>query len=600
SKLLKSIELEEDINFRKANEERKFLIDELSRILPKRDLEKLVLESLSFKMGKISQGEFQQYLIRLSEDAELSPKPYSNLIRFTRYITIYEDIDLIKLFSEVEEFEDYIREKIFRNDEEKELYNLTKTVRTIKKLFEISLSNNDYNFIISKKRYFNRALLSEFIRKSYLKYKLPFRHEYDLDVIFDSMDEAIQFYNIAQKRNNAMISNTIEAMRQNNEQVVALITGGFHSKGLAGLLKEKGLSYLVIMPKFKEGDERPYLAILTNKRQPYEELLETGEYILAVRAYFYTGSEHDLKEAIFYSIGRAYDEGMPVNPLLKRWLKLFTYDYYAFSDIVKKWAGEGKRPITPKQLADLFGFKLKLNFTQDGKIKSVEITEDLERETGFWIESVRVGSEKIIVVKQVKDGITEIEIALTKGEDGKYNIDLVPPQAKRILKRRSKEAKKEIGRQIEIEITRERIAEQISKLLDLNNANTKAERDEIKALVIQKIKTPDGKSVKEGINIENLVARVIKSKGYRLPKDWRSNKELAEAIGTFAEGILPKSVPEETSLKNIVRNLSGHERGEISNYLYGITNISTAIEKLFNEGQPDLAGKIAILSIEKE
>ena len=98
SKLLKSIDLEKEIDFRKANEERKLLIDELSKVLPKRELEKLVLESLSFKMGKISQAEFHQYLVRLSEDIEISPEPYSNLIKFTRYITVYEDIDLIALF----------------------------------------------------------------------------------------------------------------------------------------------------------------------------------------------------------------------------------------------------------------------------------------------------------------------------------------------------------------------------------------------------------------------------------------------------------------------------------------------------------------------
>ena len=103
SKLLKSIEYEKDIDFKKANEERKILIDELSKALPKRELEKLVLESLSFKMGKISQVEFHQYLIRLSEDIKLSPTPYSNLIKFTRYIATYEDIDLIALFGEVEE-----------------------------------------------------------------------------------------------------------------------------------------------------------------------------------------------------------------------------------------------------------------------------------------------------------------------------------------------------------------------------------------------------------------------------------------------------------------------------------------------------------------
>ncbi|MCQ9207310.1 MAG: hypothetical protein NG740_05490, partial [Omnitrophica bacterium] len=291
TKLLNTIELEKAINFNSANTERKLLIDALSKTLPKRELEKLVLESLSFKQEKISQGMFHRYLVRLAEDAKIDPSPYPNLISFTNYITVYEDIDMLRLFTEVEELEDYIRDKISRNEEERTLYNLTKMSRTLKKLFSVALTNSDYDFITSKKRYFDRTLLGDFIRTSYQKYSLAVEHVYDLELIFTNMEEAIKFYNIAQSRNNAMVQNTIKAMRQNNEEVAALITGGFHSKGLSSLMKEKGLSYLIVMPRFKEGEERPYIAILTNKRKPYEELLASGEYVLAIRAYHDKGNK---------------------------------------------------------------------------------------------------------------------------------------------------------------------------------------------------------------------------------------------------------------------------------------------------------------------
>ena len=355
SKLLKSIELEKEIDFDKANQERKILIDELSKVLPKRELEKLVLESLSFKMGKISQGEFHQYLVRLAEDIKVASEPYSNLIKFARYIAIYEDIDLVALFQEVEEFEDYIREKVFRNEDERTLYNLTRVVQTMKKLFSISLRNSDYNFIIAKKRFFDRALFAGFVRKHYLKYKLPFEHTYDLDLIFGSMEEAIEFYNIARNRNNAMIANTIEAMRQNGEEIAALITGGFHSRGLADLMREKNLSYLVIMPRFEEAEGRPYIAVLTNKKQPYEELLESGEYVLAVRAYFYTSNARSLLESIYYSLGRAREEGMALASLKRTWYLQFRRAYDEFGRaMARTWEG-GKRPITPQQFARLLG-----------------------------------------------------------------------------------------------------------------------------------------------------------------------------------------------------------------------------------------------------
>ncbi|MCK4463351.1 MAG: hypothetical protein KAU58_03465, partial [Candidatus Omnitrophica bacterium] len=54
--------------------------------------------------------------------------------------------------------------------------------------------------------------------------------------------------------------------------------------------------------------------------------------------------------------------------------------------------------------------------------------------------------------------------------------------------------------------------------------------------------------VKEGIDIENLVARVIKSKGYRLPRNWRENEEIASAIGAFAERIQVELAPGEEEI----------------------------------------------------
>ena len=133
NKLLTTIDLEKEIDFQKANTERKALIDELMKTLPKRELEKLVLESLSFKLGKVSQGDFHQYIVRLAEDMKVSPEPYSNLIRFANYITIYEDIDIAGLFAETEELESAIREKLFRNDDQRILFNLIKAVSVLKK-----------------------------------------------------------------------------------------------------------------------------------------------------------------------------------------------------------------------------------------------------------------------------------------------------------------------------------------------------------------------------------------------------------------------------------------------------------------------------------
>ena len=536
SKLLKSIEYEKDIDFKKANEERKILIDELSKALPKRELEKLVLESLSFKMGKISQVEFHQYLIRLSEDIKLSPTPYSNLIKFTRYIATYEDIDLIALFGEVEEFEDYIREKISKTDEERTLYNLTKTTRTIKKLFEIALTNNDYDFIISKKRYFNRALLSEFIKNGYLKYKLPFEHTYDLDVIFGNMDEAIKFYNIAQQRNDVMIANTIRVMKKHSEEFAALITGGFHSKGLASLMKEKGLSYLVVMPKFKEGEQRPYLAVLTDKRQPYEKLLDTEEYILSAPALCWTDIPTEILRGLFGAYGLAYLKGEPIEPLILAHYQ--AYIRYYNEEMEKQRRGEPrssyKIPFTPEEFAETFGVQV----NEEGK-------PFIPEGAGIVIKEARIKGKVVIVIRRHEEGRIEYQVALTRDEEGRLTLSEVVPEEVILALRKSGKTK-EIGRRIAAHLQKPAVEEVKRLLVDpekrgkptLAQIEVDKRREILEALIMR----IHDRAQQRGISPAELIAQqkfkqeklslfisTLRSKGYSISQKW------LEQDGNFKE-----------------------------------------------------------------
>jgi len=544
SKLLKSIELEKGIDFEKANEERKLLIDELSRILPKREIEKLVLESLSFKMGKISQAEFHRYLVRLAEDIKVLPEPYSNLINFTRYITIYEDIDLLALFREVEEFEDYIREKIYRNDEERELYNFTRAVRTIKKLFEISLSNTDYDFVTSKKRYFDRAPLSEFIKKSYLKHKLPIEQAYDLGVIFDNMQEAVKFYNIAQRRNNAMIANTIHAMKKNNEQVAALITGGFHSKGLSALMKEKGLSYLVIMPKFEEGTQRPYIAVLTNKRQPYEELLETGEYILAVRALFEkSASPEEFNELVFYASTRELcKHDLSENEhyaILKKWCYLIRGEEKAMKE-----RGEYNRPFSMYEMVTkLLGFRLDKNDT-DGNIVGRDEKE------GIRIYEIADG-EAAIGWKSKGEFIHTL--ALERNDKGEWDFDLASKKQRGAFMRhirKEKPAAEKEKRTAHV-ITAGFNEATLLELFNPDNFGREAERQAIISRIKDAMLTEEGR-LRPGVSIEEVrekVKKVLKVKGYRLPAEEQMNRKLAEGMNEFTKIVESAIIEEINALK---------------------------------------------------
>ncbi len=302
SKLAESLKLERGISFDKANGERDALIDALSKLLAKQDLEQLVLRSLSFKSGKISKGEYYLFLQQLARKNGVEPEPYEDLIRYTGYITLYESIDLLEIFEEFGDFEDSVKEKLITNDDERRLYNVSRCANYVKRLFEMKLTGTDLKRLERYLGLSGREEASSFIKDASIKYGVVPEGDYDIGRIFENIPKALEFYRTAGRRNSVMFSNTIKRMSEEGQNVAAIITGGYHTKALTEILRQKETSYLIILPKFDASKgERPYAAILTNKKEPYGNGYIKGQENLAPGAYF----EGVLPEAKFFGLVRA-------------------------------------------------------------------------------------------------------------------------------------------------------------------------------------------------------------------------------------------------------------------------------------------------------
>ncbi|MDD5136692.1 MAG: hypothetical protein PHN63_05035, partial [Candidatus Omnitrophica bacterium] len=288
SKFMKSLELEKGIDFDKANKERELLIGELSKRLDRKGLEELVLKSVDFKAGRISAGEFYLFLAEISRKWGAETAKYKDLAAYTEYIALYESIDLVSIFEEAKSFESAIRERLFTNDDQRKLYRLSRYASLVKGLFEIKLTNGDFGYLKEDMGLFGSAgEIENFIKEISSKYKIKTARYYNLDKMLSSIPEALKFYETAGKRDCVILENTIKRMKQEGRNIAALITGGFHTKGLTKLLKDKETSYLVILPKFDPSKgERPYVTILTNRKDKYESVLKSGQYYLATAAYF--------------------------------------------------------------------------------------------------------------------------------------------------------------------------------------------------------------------------------------------------------------------------------------------------------------------------
>ena len=283
--LIRSINLEEKINFEKANTERTDLISELTGRLEKKELETLVLESVNFKEQKISPANFHKYLERLAQENNISISGYKNFSMFTEYISLYESVDIFNLYSEVESLEKRVRDKLYRTDDERELNEMFTMTELLRGLYSIELSSRDFGFLKAYHEKYDAKKFAAFLKNKCGKYNVTIEKGYDLAEMIGGMDEAVNFYETAAKRDRLMIENTLKRMKDEKKRVAALITGGYHTKGLTQIMKENKLSYLIISPKFEKDEERPYIAILTGKKKPYQELIDTGKYQIMAAAW---------------------------------------------------------------------------------------------------------------------------------------------------------------------------------------------------------------------------------------------------------------------------------------------------------------------------
>ncbi|KJJ84447.1 membrane protein [Candidatus Omnitrophus magneticus] len=319
----------------------------------KTDLEELVKKSVEFKEEKISASGFHLYLAILAEKYSININDYTNLARFTKYISGYDRLNIFMLYQEIERLENSVREKIYRTKDEEALYETVVLIYMLKRLYSMELTNGDYSVIEKNMAFYNAEKISLFLKDECAKYGIAMEEGYDIGEILSGISGAIEFYKTAVERDSAMIKNTVERMTKENRRVSALVTGGYHTEGLTKLMKENALSYLVIVPKFEAGKERPYVAVLTNKVKPYEKLLETGKYNIAVEAYFNKGDISKAIEIVSLNLCSAMLNSKNIDEIKNIWKGTYRQKHVELKQDNTKWDELLVEPISPEEFENM-------------------------------------------------------------------------------------------------------------------------------------------------------------------------------------------------------------------------------------------------------
>jgi len=281
---IQASKLEEKIDFSKVDSERSKYIKELSSKLTNDELSNLLVMSLDYRLGKVTSGEYYTYLQSLSsrmgkgirsQDPRIltelvtskeGKNEYPNLNLYIKYNKLYDRINQNRLFSEISELEQEVRERLCETEEERKLVKLSRMLGVLQDLVSLKISNEDLAYYHKHRDEITPGIFSDFITAHNVaaerssanrEQSLRFAATKERVVAGFSLRPATlskfeEFYRIALKRNQALVDNTISRMEEEGVRVAVLIAGGFHTPGITELLRDRSMSYVVVTPRLGE------------------------------------------------------------------------------------------------------------------------------------------------------------------------------------------------------------------------------------------------------------------------------------------------------------------------------------------------------------
>ena len=275
--VMESIDIENKINPKKIQSEREAIVSHLQKKMVKEELSELVKQSLHLRIGKITSDMFYNYLNEVVINKKIDMKKYPNLKGYMQIVKLNSVLDAGKLFGEVDRIENAIKNKMFKNREEKELDLMIKQVNIMKNLLNLRMSRRDLSFYDNNKKDMTADKLIRKVGK--LAKKTGISSDLSGSIAWLKANKNIdvsvceEFYKAALARDKVLVENTIKEMGRTKANAVAVVSGGFHTQGMKELFKGKGYSYVVVTPRMtKAYNDKIYLSRMLNKQTEFDKI----------------------------------------------------------------------------------------------------------------------------------------------------------------------------------------------------------------------------------------------------------------------------------------------------------------------------------------
>jgi hypothetical protein len=156
---------------------------------------------------------------------------YPEALKLRELLSLQKNLSHRKFFAELEEAIRRIKAALYASDTEKNADALYDRFQTAKQIIALKATPSDL--------------------KNYASFAAEIAAEIDSAGLKEALDLALDFYRTVGERDEAFFKKITEDPRFTGN--LALVTGGFHTEGLAERFEKAGISYMVITPEIGKG-----------------------------------------------------------------------------------------------------------------------------------------------------------------------------------------------------------------------------------------------------------------------------------------------------------------------------------------------------------
>lgn len=262
---LRALHMEETLDFKQIETERTQLLEILSHQLSRPQINDLIAQSLSYRAGQISSGDFYRRITALCQKAGVSLGRFPAMEGYIQYVLLAEGIDAEALFQDCRKREIEIYTLLAKTGPEQALVERSRRLSLILKLTHFSLTPEEW---------------ADYERMSPPQTPVPDLEPYE------------SFYHEAFIRDTSMAKNFLSALNRTkgggssdiSPLVSILVTGGYHAPGLTEKLTQAGMAVVSIVPKIEKvdtGQGSAYLSVFAQEKTPLDKLFEGAKLFVA-------------------------------------------------------------------------------------------------------------------------------------------------------------------------------------------------------------------------------------------------------------------------------------------------------------------------------